>query len=122
MAILTHRMSTRRTFPRGSLGPATFLTFDRLPGAPRSDLYDVIGQYVSAGAKVVDTSPLYGSAQVTVGDAGLLPDASQRGHTARYVEALAGFGKVQSLPWYPDKQNQYQGLVRRAQAALRARR
>lgn len=52
-----------------ALGLGTFLTFDQLPGAPRAELYDVIGQYIRAGARVVDTSPLYGSAEVTVGDA-----------------------------------------------------
>lgn len=52
---------------------------------------------------------------------GPLPDAAMRERMARHVEALPGFSQVASLPWYPDKQQQYQGLIRRAQAAQRAR-
>lgn len=50
-----------------SLGLGTFLTFDLVPGAPRDALREVVAQYVAGGGAVVDTSPLYGSAEVTVG-------------------------------------------------------
>ncbi|QEI09183.1 aldo/keto reductase [Pigmentiphaga aceris] len=52
---------------------------------------------------------------------GPLPDADMRERMARYVQGLPGFSQVATLPWYPDKQQQYQGLIRRAQAAQRAR-
>ena len=52
---------------------------------------------------------------------GPLPDAEMRERMARYVEGLPAFSQVTALPWYPDKQQQYQGLIRGAQAAQRAR-
>jgi aryl-alcohol dehydrogenase-like predicted oxidoreductase len=61
-----------RTLPRTgesitALGLGTFLTFDLLPGDSRDALRQVFERYVAAGGRVVDTSPLYGSAEVTVG-------------------------------------------------------
>lgn len=51
-----------------AIGLGTFLTFDRLPGAPRGSLRDVMQIYWDGGSRLVDTSPLYGSGEVTVGD------------------------------------------------------
>ena len=61
-----------RTLPRTgervtTLGLGTFLTFDLKPGDNRDALRQVFERYVAAGGRVVDTSPLYGSAEVTVG-------------------------------------------------------
>lgn len=61
-----------RTLPRtgepvSALGLGTFLTFDLKPGDRRDALRQVFERYVAAGGRVVDTSPLYGSAEVTVG-------------------------------------------------------
>ncbi|WP_105383077.1 aldo/keto reductase [Neorhizobium alkalisoli] len=61
-----------RTLPRTgerltALGLGTFLTFDRKPGDRRDDLRQVFERYIAAGGRVVDTSPLYGSAEVSVG-------------------------------------------------------
>ena len=50
-----------------AVGLGTFLTFDRIPGADRADLGEVLRRFVSAGGRVIDTSPLYGTAEVTVG-------------------------------------------------------
>ena len=50
-----------------ALGLGTFLTFDLKPGARRDPLRQVFERYVAAGGCVVDTSPLYGSAEVSVG-------------------------------------------------------
>lgn len=50
-----------------TLGLGTFLTFDARPGDNRDHLSEVFRRYVSAGGRVVDTSPLYGSAEVSVG-------------------------------------------------------
>lgn len=61
-----------RTLPRTgervtTLGLGTFLTFDLKPGDRRDALRQVFERYVAAGGCVVDTSPLYGSAEVSVG-------------------------------------------------------
>jgi aryl-alcohol dehydrogenase-like predicted oxidoreductase len=61
-----------RTLPRTgekvtALGLGTFLTFDLKPGDRRDVLRQVFERYVAAGGRVVDTSPLYGSAEVSVG-------------------------------------------------------
>lgn len=61
-----------RTLPRTgeqvtALGLGTFLTFDLKPGDRRDALRQVFERYVAAGGRVVDTSPLYGSAEATVG-------------------------------------------------------
>jgi diketogulonate reductase-like aldo/keto reductase len=51
-----------------AIGLGTFLTFDVIPGQPRGHLRDVIKTYWEGGARVVDTSPLYGTGEITVGD------------------------------------------------------
>ncbi|KAA0020270.1 aldo/keto reductase [Salinicola corii] len=61
-----------RTLPRTgeritALGLGTFLTFDLKPGDRRGEIRQVFERYVAAGGRVVDTSPLYGSAEVNVG-------------------------------------------------------
>ena len=50
------------------IGLGTFVTFDLIPGAPRTHLYDVARRYWDAGARIVDTSPLYGMGEVNAGD------------------------------------------------------
>ncbi|MBB3978073.1 aryl-alcohol dehydrogenase-like predicted oxidoreductase [Rhizobium azooxidifex] len=61
-----------------ALGLGTFLTFDRRPGDARNDLREVFRRYVAGGGRVVDTSPLYGSAEVTVGQfMAEMPEASE---------------------------------------------
>lgn len=52
-----------------ALGLGTLLTFDLKPCVRRYGLRQVFGRYVAAGGRVVDTSPLYGSAEVSVGQA-----------------------------------------------------
>ncbi len=49
------------------LGLGTFLTFDLLPGTNRDHLRDITKTYIDAGVGVVDTSPLYGTGEVSVG-------------------------------------------------------
>lgn len=56
---------TGQTFT--TLGLGTFLTFDAKPGDDRAPLREVFRRYVAGGGRVVDTSPLYGSAEVSVG-------------------------------------------------------
>lgn len=50
-----------------TLGLGTFMTFDATPGDDRTRLREVFRRYVEGGGRVVDTSPLYGSAEVSVG-------------------------------------------------------
>ncbi|HEX2116525.1 MAG TPA: aldo/keto reductase, partial [Alphaproteobacteria bacterium] len=62
-----------RTIPRTSevvpaIGLGTFLTFDTIPGQKRDHLGEVMRRYWDGGARVIDTSPLYGTGEITVGD------------------------------------------------------
>jgi aryl-alcohol dehydrogenase-like predicted oxidoreductase len=50
-----------------AIGLGTFLTFDLLPGTNREPLREVTRTYLDAGVRVVDTSPLYGTGEVSVG-------------------------------------------------------
>lgn len=59
---------TSETIPAVGLG--TFLVFDALPGARRDNLREVMKIHWDAGVRLVDTSPLYGSAQFTLGQLG----------------------------------------------------
>jgi diketogulonate reductase-like aldo/keto reductase len=61
-----------RKIPKGedtlpAIGLGTFMTFDLLPGALRDHLLEVTRQFWAAGGRVFDTSPLYGMAEVNVG-------------------------------------------------------
>lgn len=62
---------TRRIPRSGEVLPAiglgTFLTFDLLPGQPRDHFREVMRIYWEGGARVIDTSPLYGMAEVNAG-------------------------------------------------------
>ena len=57
---------TGETVPVVGLG--TFETFDVTPGEPRDHVREVLRRFHAAGGRVVDTSPLYGMAEVCVGD------------------------------------------------------
>ncbi len=62
-----------RTVPRSgevlpALGLGTFLTFDIIPGRKRDHLHEVVRRFWQGGGRVIDTSPLYGMAEVNVGD------------------------------------------------------
>jgi diketogulonate reductase-like aldo/keto reductase len=64
--------SITRTIPRSNqvlpaIGLGTFLTFDVIPGQARDHLREVIRRYWEQGARVFDTSPLYGSGEISVG-------------------------------------------------------
>lgn len=50
------------------IGLGTFETFDVTPGEPRNHIREVLRRFHTAGGRVVDTSPLYGMAEVSVGD------------------------------------------------------
>lgn len=71
--VLAQNDIIRRAIPKTgemvpALGLGTFLTFDLLPGAPRDHLEQVARTYLDAGVRVIDTSPLYGSAETSTGD------------------------------------------------------
>ena len=62
-----------RKIPRsGELIPAiglgTYLTFDVLPGKPRDNIREVVKRFWDGGGRVIDTSPLYGTGEISVGD------------------------------------------------------
>lgn len=50
-----------------AIGLGTYQTFDLLPGMPRAHLQAVMKTAWDGGARVFDTSPLYGSSEVNVG-------------------------------------------------------
>ena len=65
--------SIMRKIPRsGELIPAiglgTYLTFDVLPGKPRDNIREVVKRFWDGGGRVIDTSPLYGTGEISVGD------------------------------------------------------
>jgi diketogulonate reductase-like aldo/keto reductase len=51
-----------------AVGMGTFMTFDVTPGQPREHLREVLRRFWEAGGRVIDTSPLYGMSEVSVGD------------------------------------------------------
>lgn len=52
---------------------------------------------------------------------GPLPDQAMRARMVRHMEQIPGFDGIARMPWYPDKQAMYQGVIRRSQGALRQR-
>jgi diketogulonate reductase-like aldo/keto reductase len=63
-----------KTIPRTSekvpaIGLGSFLTFDLLPGKPRGHIREIVRRVWDGGGRVLDTSPLYGLAEVNVGAA-----------------------------------------------------
>jgi diketogulonate reductase-like aldo/keto reductase len=50
------------------IGLGTFETFDVAPGEPREHIREIIRRFHQAGGRVIDTSPLYGMSEVSVGD------------------------------------------------------
>jgi diketogulonate reductase-like aldo/keto reductase len=56
---------TKEVLP--AIGLGTFMTFDVEPGGKRDDLLEVTRRFWQAGGRVIDTSPLYGMAEVNVG-------------------------------------------------------
>lgn len=51
-----------------AIGLGTHMTFDIKPGKPREHLQEVLKIFYEGGGRVVDTSPLYGMAEVSIGD------------------------------------------------------
>ncbi|MEW6721139.1 MAG: aldo/keto reductase, partial [Thermodesulfobacteriota bacterium] len=51
-----------------AVGLGTYLTFDAIPGEPRDNIREVLRRFREGGGRVVDTSPLYGTGEISVGD------------------------------------------------------
>ncbi|MFI0350465.1 aldo/keto reductase [Actinomadura sp. 9N407] len=51
-----------------AVGLGTFMTFDRLPHAPRGHIRDVMSRFWEGGGRVLDTSALYGASEANVGE------------------------------------------------------
>lgn len=51
-----------------AIGLGSFLTFDVLPGQPRDHIREVIRRFWEVGGRVIDTSPLYGTGEISIGD------------------------------------------------------
>jgi diketogulonate reductase-like aldo/keto reductase len=85
-----------KRLPRGeetlpAIGLGTFLTFDTIPGQARAHLGEVMARYWAGGARVVDTSPLYGTAEITVGDYAAALGISDRLFIANKIWATGDF-------------------------------
>jgi hypothetical protein len=52
---------------------------------------------------------------------GALPDEAMRRRMVRHMETIPGFDAIAGMPWYPGKESQYQGQIRRAQSVAQAR-
>ncbi len=62
-----------RTIPKTGervpvIGLGSFLTFDVLPGQRRDHIREVLRRHWEGGGRVVDTSPLYGTGEISIGD------------------------------------------------------
>ncbi len=62
-----------KTIPRTgeqlpAVGLGTHMAFDVKPGKPREHLREVMRVFYEGGGRVIDTSPLYGMAEVNIGD------------------------------------------------------
>jgi len=65
--LITRRIPrTNEVLP--AIGLGTFMTFDIVPGQKRDNLHEVVRRFWQAGGRVFDTSPLYGMAEVNLGD------------------------------------------------------
>src|SRR6185503_6023211 len=66
------RIMTRRIPASGeelpAIGVGTWQTFDVRGGSERAPLREVLRTFSEAGGRVVDSSPMYGAAESTVGD------------------------------------------------------
>jgi diketogulonate reductase-like aldo/keto reductase len=51
-----------------AIGMGSYLVFDTIPGDVRSHIREVMKRFYEGGGRVVDTSPLYGSGEISVGD------------------------------------------------------
>jgi aryl-alcohol dehydrogenase-like predicted oxidoreductase len=73
------------------IGRGTFLTFDTIPGQPRENLREVIRHYWDAGCRLIDTSSLYGTAEITVGDFCITLGINERMFVADKIWATGEF-------------------------------
>src|SRR5918992_2070737 len=65
--LITRRIPrTNEVLP--AIGLGTFMTFDIVPGQKRGNVHEVVRRFWQAGGRVFDTSPLYGMAEVNLGD------------------------------------------------------
>ena len=51
-----------------AIGLGTYLTFDLLPGQPRNHIREILQRFYDGGGRVIDTSPLYGTGEISIGD------------------------------------------------------
>ncbi|GLK79243.1 aldo/keto reductase [Methylopila turkensis] len=87
---LTRRIpSSGEEIPAVGLG--TFLAFDLTPGQKREHLFEVTKRFWEAGGRVVDTSPLYGTGEITTGDALIAIGANQQAFVANKLWSTGEF-------------------------------
>ena len=51
-----------------AIGMGSYLVFDTIPGDERGHIREVIKRFYEGGGRVIDTSPLYGTGEISVGD------------------------------------------------------
>lgn len=81
--------STGESLP--AIGLGTFLTFDVVPGQDRAFVGEVLSRYWQAGGRVVDTSPLYGTGEISVGDAAYAQRINQDMFVANKIWSTGDF-------------------------------
>lgn len=79
-----------------AIGLGTFLTFDGLPGQSREKIAEVMRRHLDGGGRVIDTSPLYGAAEINVGDCSAMLGGTPDMFVANKVWATGEFAGDQS--------------------------
>jgi len=110
-----------RTIPRTNealpaIGLGTYLTFDVIPGGPRDNIREVMRRFWEGGGRVVDTSPLYGTGEISVGDFATALGITGDLFVANKIWSTGKF--LADMPPYPGKT--FNGVIRREQSRRRA--
>ena len=74
-----------------AIGMGTYLVYDTIPGEPRNHLREVLKRFYDGGGRVVDTSPLYGTGELTLGDSASALDINDKLFIANKIWSTGDF-------------------------------